>query len=604
MLIGGRYETIRELGRGGGFGKTYLAEDTYRRGNPKCVIKKIQPSSKLPTVLQKAREVFETEARALYELGSYDQIPTLFEHLEQNSEFYFVQELVDGHDLRQAFTLGDRWDEKTLVSLLREILEILTVVHQHQVIHRDVKPQNLIRRWRDKKLVLIDFSGVKAIRSLTLTAQGEAIIPQPIGTPGYMPKEQMEGNPLPSSDLYAVGMMAIQALTGYSPNQLPRNPKTQEVEWHDQAQVSPELVAILDRMVQINPAKRYSSAQEVLEVLPSPIAKVSTELDEWLEVPKSLTYQMIIEPTFRIARPFSEGLAAVVVEDRVGYINPMGKFVIPPELEFDLVSSFRPGAYQFSEDRAPVAIAHRWGYIDRTGKFSIKPQFHSAEMFAQGLARVELDHLYGYINLAGDFVIHPQFESAAPVFHEDLAGVEIDHSYGYIDRTGKVVIAPRFDSADVFAEGLARVTIDSKYGFIDKAGRLVIPANFDVAHSFSEGLARVRIDGKYGYIDPIGDIVILPIFDDTFSYTEGLALVRNQEQYGYINVFGKMVIPLQFEDAYPFSEGVAAVRINQRWGYINLQGEFVVEPQFEDAGSFYYGRAAVKVGSLWGYLGT
>jgi serine/threonine protein kinase len=603
MLVGGRYETLRELGRGG-FGKSYLAEDTYRRGNPKCVVKRIKPPSKLPAVLQKARVLFEAEAQALYALGQHDQIPKLYEHLEQNGEFFLVQEIVDGHDLRQSFVLGDRWDEKNLVSLLREVLEILDVVHQ--VVHQDINPQNLLRRWRDKKLVLIDFSGVKVIRSLMVNAQGDSIFTQAVGTSGYVPPEQAQGKPQPCSDIYALGMMAIQAATGYMPNQLPRNPQTQDVEWHDQAQLSPKLMLILDKMVQSDPDLRYSSAADVLADLPGPaVPKVSaTLLANLVEKPKLLRYGQVVSPQFKLAKDFSEGLAAVVVDQQLGYIDLAGQFVISPELEFDLVSSFREGAYQFSAGLAPLTVAHKWGYINSKGQIVIKPQFDSAELFHEGLARVEVDHRYGYLELSGEFAIPPWFESAAPAFSEGLAGVEIGQLYGYINPSGTVVIAPQFDSADEFAEGLARVTIQGKYGFIDKSGKLVIHAEFDVAHTFSEGLARVRISDRYGYIDLSGRLVIQPQFDDTFSFTNGLALVRNEDRYGFISSSGAMVIDLQFEDAYPFSEGLAAVKVNNQWGYINKDGDFVIEPQFDDARSFHQERAAVKIENRWGYWGV
>lgn len=603
MLVGGRYETLRELGRGG-FGKSYLAEDTYRRGSPKCVVKRIKPQSKLPTILQKARALFETEAQALYDLGKHDQIPKLYEHVEQNGEFFLVQEMVDGHDLRQSFVLGDRWDEKNLVILLRDVLEILDVVHQQQVVHQDINPQNLLRRWRDKKLVLIDFSGVKAIRSLTVNAQGDSIVTQPTGTPGYMPPEQAQGKPQPCSDIYALGMIAIQAVTGYMPNQLPRHPQTQEIEWHDQAQLSPELTLILDTMVRFDPTQRYQSAGEVLAELPAVAVRVSSPLlIEPIEAPKPLRYGLVIPPQFELAKDFSEGLAAVVVNHRLGYINPAGMFVVSPELEFDLVSSFRESAYNFLAGLAPLSIAHKWGYVNSLGNMVIKPQFDSAELFYEGLARVEVEHRYGYIDPAGEFAIPPWFESAAPAFSEGLAGVEIGHLYGYVNPTGIVVIPPQFESADAFSEGLARITMSSKYGFIDKSGELIIPAEFDVAHTFREGLARVRISDRYGYINRNGTLVIQAQFDDTFSFTEGLALVRNEDRYGFIDPAGAMVIDLQFDDAYPFSEGLAAVKVNGQWGYINKTGDFVVDPQFEDARSFYQERAAVKIENQWGYWG-
>jgi serine/threonine protein kinase len=604
MLIGGRYETIRELGRGG-FGKTYLAEDTYRRGSPKCVVKKLQLPSKLPSLLEKARTIFEVEAQALYRLGTHDQIPKLLAHFEQSGEFYIVQELIDGHDLRQAFNLGERWEEKALIAFLREILEILEFVHQHQVIHQDIKPQNIIRRWRDKKLELIDFAGIKAIRNLSIHAQGEISVTRPVGTVGYMPSEQGNGLPQFCSDIYAVGMMGIQALTGYLPTQLPRHPDTQDLKWRDEARVSLKLADILDKMVRYNPNQRYQSVAEVLNALPNLNASraVADSFHILLQEAKLPKYGIVIKPQFDFARSFAAGLAAVVVNQKLGYIDKRGNFAIPPQLEFDPVSIFRERAYQFSEGLAQLSIDHKWGYIDPEGRLIIKPQFDSADAFSEGLARVELNHRYGYIDRTGSFVIPTQYESAAPAFCEGLAGVEIDHRYGYINPKGKVVVKPQFDTADEFGEGLARVTLNDKYGFINKAGVVVIPIQFDVAHTFSEGLARVRVDDQYGYIDRTGTLLIAPQFEDTFSFTEGLALVRNKAKYGYIDKVGNLVISLQFDDAYPFSEGLAAVKLGNLWGYIDKKGIFVVEPQFDDAGSLHSGLAAVKVSNQWGYLG-
>ncbi|HEY9647440.1 MAG TPA: protein kinase, partial [Chroococcidiopsis sp.] len=340
MLIGGRYETIRELGRGG-FGKTYLAEDTYRRGRPKCVVKKLQPSSKLPSILQKARERFEVEAERLSDLGAHDQIPQLFAHFEQSGEFYLVQELIDGHDLRQAFTLGDRWDEKAVLTFLREVLEIVQFVHQHGVIHQDIKPDNLIRRWSDKKLELIDFGGVKSIRNLTLTPQGEVNFTKPIGTPGYIAPEQVQGKPQPCSDIYSIGMMAIQALTGYLPNQLPRNPDSKEIEWHDQTRVSPSLISIVDKMVRFDPSHRYQTVDEVLAALPDPTSSRAAAMESFnilLQEAKPPSYGIVIPPQFEFARNFAEGLAAVIVNQKLGYINRLGQFAIAPELDYDPIS--------------------------------------------------------------------------------------------------------------------------------------------------------------------------------------------------------------------------------------------------------------------------
>ncbi|OLP15838.1 hypothetical protein BST81_24275 [Leptolyngbya sp. 'hensonii'] len=601
MLVGGRYEMIRELGRGG-FGRTYLAEDTYRRGNPKCVVKKLQTKTKEPALLQAARQLFDQETKALYALSFHDQLPKLFAHFEQNGEFYLVQELIDGHDLRKNLTLGMKLEEDKAIELLREILEILAPVHQQNIIHQDIKPDNLLRRWKDKQLVLIDFGGVKAIRNLVLNAQGQAVVSRLANPSGYMPPEQLEGLPRPCSDVYAIGMMGIQSVTGLSPTQLPRDPDTKELSWHDQASVSLELANILKKMVRYDWEQRYQSVVDVLEDLPAAAPHITVSIDNFLAEFHKPNYRVVIEPKFDQACNFSEGLAGVAIDRRLHFINRMGVVVVRTDFEFSSVSQFR-GAYQFSEGLARLEQNHRWGYIDRFGQIVIMPQFDDAQNFVDGLARVELNHAYGYIDATGKYLVKPQFESAASVFSEGLAGVEIDHRYGYIDKTGRLVIQPQFDSADNFVEGLARVTQEDKYGFIDKSGKYVIKPQFDVAHTFREGLARVRIDGKYGYIDHKGEVVIQPVFDDTFSFSHGLALVRSGHKYGFIDRTGNAVIRLQFDDAYPFSHGLAAVKIINKWGYIDPKGDYLLDLQFDDATSFADGLAVIKLNDQWGYVG-
>jgi len=270
MLVSGttlrnRYYIIRLLGSGG-FGDTYLAEDRDLPGNAQCVVKHLKPKSDDPEVLSVARRLFDSEAQVLHKLGNdSDQIPRLFAHLEENGDFYLVQEFVDGQDLSQELTPGKRSSEKEVVKLLQDILEVLKVVHENNVIHRDIKPQNIMRRQKDGKIVLIDFGAVKEISTLMPNHQGQTVVSVAVGTPGYMPSEQASGMPKYCSDVYAVGMMGIQALTGVTPNQLQKDPNTLEVIWRDRVQVNPKLADILDKMVGYHFSQRYQDAADALE---------------------------------------------------------------------------------------------------------------------------------------------------------------------------------------------------------------------------------------------------------------------------------------------------------------------------------------------------
>jgi serine/threonine protein kinase len=261
--LGGRYQIISHLG-GGGFGQTYLAQDTHLPGNPSCVVKHLKPLLTDSLSLETAKRLFETEAQVLYKLGDYSQIPRLFAHFEENQEFYLVQEFIDGDNLGKELIPGIRLAESLAIVLLQDILEVLIPVHQQNAIHRDLKPSNLIRRRRDGRIVLIDFGAVKQLSTQVIQVHSHTTRTIAIGSPGYMPSEQMAGRPRFCSDLYAVGMIGIQALTGAHPRELPEDIRTSEMIWRDRAQVSSELADILDKMVRYDFRERYQSAAEVL----------------------------------------------------------------------------------------------------------------------------------------------------------------------------------------------------------------------------------------------------------------------------------------------------------------------------------------------------
>nr|WP_317891639.1 serine/threonine-protein kinase [Tolypothrix sp. PCC 7601] len=274
-LLAGRYKVLQVLGAGG-FGKTYIVEDIHLPGNPKCVLKQLKPASDAPPVLETAKRLFEKEAETLQKLGSHDQIPRLLAYFEQNKDFYLVQELIDGHTLSRELLPGQRWTESQITEMLIESLSILGFVHSQGVIHRDIKPDNIIRRIADNKLVLIDFGAIKQVRNQSVMPGSQASISVAIGTPGYMPTEQSRGTPRPSSDIYALGMIGIQALTGVYPHELQEDPDTGEILWQHLVAASPELCDILHKMTRYHFKDRYQTADEALSAVKQLVNPVST----------------------------------------------------------------------------------------------------------------------------------------------------------------------------------------------------------------------------------------------------------------------------------------------------------------------------------------
>ena len=259
IIVDGRYQIIKRLGKGG-FAHTYLAKNLTAPGTPQCVVKQLRPKVEHPRMLQ----LFNLEAEILNRFN-HNQIPQMVECFEHQGDQFMVQDFVAGDDLSKEFTIGHQWSEAKVVKFLREMLQVLGYVHQQQAIHRDIKPANIIRRWDNGQLYLIDFGAVQDLDSDSLDP---ATV---VGTPGYHAPEQAEGIATFSSDIYALGMTAIQFITGHYPLHLPKD-ESQEVIWRDLTSISDRLATILEQMTRVNESCRYESTLAVLadlETLPA-----------------------------------------------------------------------------------------------------------------------------------------------------------------------------------------------------------------------------------------------------------------------------------------------------------------------------------------------
>lgn len=275
--IDNRYKIVKVLGSGG-FSETYTAEDIRRPGNPLCVVKLLRPINNQPGQLEVARRLFASEGQTLERLGHHPQIPQLLAFFEEDEEFYLVQEYIAGNTLSQELSPRQRLSERATIELINELLEILAFVHDHGVIHRDIKPSNIIRRHIDKKLFLIDFGAVKQVSSEQSEQPEQTAFTIGIGTKGYAPPEQCFGRPYFSSDIYAMGMIAIKSLTGISPHDLKRD-ENGKLQWQEYAPgISQEFASILNKMVHENYQNRYESASDNLTALRSLIGSETFQL--------------------------------------------------------------------------------------------------------------------------------------------------------------------------------------------------------------------------------------------------------------------------------------------------------------------------------------
>jgi serine/threonine protein kinase len=246
----------------GGFSQTYLALDIEQPETTGCLVKFLDLKRTAHIDFQILKTCFDNEALALGQLNhslAEPTVPRLIAYCRDRDQIYIIQEYIEGQRLDHWIESQPQLRLKEVLGLLQEILTLLARIHHQGIIHCDIKPSNLMRR-RDGRLFLIDFGACR----MPDKTQAELAL----GTPGYMPEEQAQGQPQINSDLYALGIVMIQILTGISPQDLERT--HQEWDWQrhiPQPLMNLPLVSIVDRMVRHNPQDRYATAQAALAEL-------------------------------------------------------------------------------------------------------------------------------------------------------------------------------------------------------------------------------------------------------------------------------------------------------------------------------------------------
>ncbi len=321
QVVDNSYQIIRQLGQGG-FGRTYLAEDR-NKAHQICVLKEFAPQVQEHQDLQKAKELFEREANVLKKL-QHPQIPRFHTSLQvkigTKDFFFLVQDYVDGDNyyqlLEQRETQGKTFSEEEVITLLQQILPVLSYIHSRDVVHRDISPDNLIWRRSDNLPVLIDFGGVKQLPASqgfwrTKLVGNNTLL----GKKGYAPEEQLrQGKAFFSSDLYSLAVTSLVLLTGKEPQKL--YDSYQGIwGWGKEIRVSPKLEALLKKMLAYKPSDRYQRAEQILKDLPSSTATkspgnyITTKLKTMVVAPGRQRASAIVSrfqsKTQAIAKPIS-----------------------------------------------------------------------------------------------------------------------------------------------------------------------------------------------------------------------------------------------------------------------------------------------------------
>ena len=268
-ILRDRYRIVAPIGKGS-MGTTYEAEDLtdYKRVAMKVVSLRQAQDWKII-------ELFDREARVLANL-QHPGIPKYLDRFDEDTpsdrRFYLVQALAPGESLAALVEKGWRPGRRRVKDMALQLLDILDYLHglTPPVIHRDIKPQNIIRDG-EGKLYLVDFGAVQDVYRNTLTRGGTFV-----GTLGYMPHEQFRGQVGAASDLYALGATLLFLLTGKSPAELPQ--QRMQIDFHRHVDISPEFARWLEKILAPAVEDRFGSAREATSALSVPSQPPASEV--------------------------------------------------------------------------------------------------------------------------------------------------------------------------------------------------------------------------------------------------------------------------------------------------------------------------------------
>ncbi len=242
-LRGGRYAIVGELGAGS---QAETLDAVDKQGGRAVAIKRFQVRG---AKSWKDVELAEREARVLSTL-SHPNLPVYIEHFEEDGALYLVMEKIEGETLASIRKRKSVLSSEDITRFLSDAERVLAYLHSRvpPIIHRDIKPGNVIRR-ADGGFVFVDFGSVRD----QLKPEGGSTV---VGTFGYMAPEQFQGRALPGSDVYAVAATALSLVTGREPEDLPHRGLGIDVAAALGPGADPWLVRALAGMLEPDPDKR------------------------------------------------------------------------------------------------------------------------------------------------------------------------------------------------------------------------------------------------------------------------------------------------------------------------------------------------------------
>ncbi|MEL6927548.1 MAG: tetratricopeptide repeat protein [Cyanobacteria bacterium J06600_6] len=265
-VVGKRYQLIKELGKNE-LNKSYLANDTTMPGSFRCVVKQFPLAANQNVSSQKLKDRYENETYLWQQLADRDRVPPILACFEEDESLYLVRELIAGRNLAEQLEQHGKLNQEELFRLLKDVLSSLDSIHQLNFVHQNLRPSNIIRCDRQGKYLLVDFTLAEAITDQSPTEDRETTVFY--GSNEYYPDQQLMKSVNPRQDIYALGAIAIEAITGKKPEEIPSNSSFKTLLAQQGSQFDSQLLQVIERMMNFDSVDNYSSAEEVIKELES-----------------------------------------------------------------------------------------------------------------------------------------------------------------------------------------------------------------------------------------------------------------------------------------------------------------------------------------------
>lgn len=556
----GIYTLIDHIGRGG-FGEVWRAERRTKILTTTVAVKLLLDE-------QVDHATIQQEAQLWAQASGHPNVLPIIEANDYDGQVVIVSEYSPDGSLEDLLKKNDGLVPITrAVELTVGILKGLEFLHSRKIIHRDLKPANILLQGDTPRLADFGISWLMRTTSVSVTIAG---------TPHYMAPEAFEGRRNVQTDIWSIGVILYQLLTGELPFPQKDYWELRDAIATKEAASLPETVSqglrkIISKALSKNSAERYSTAREMLQAL---------YVHDYANEPT-----LIIENE-TVARPSSPEVNLIPYKN-----NKTGK----------------------------------WGFCDENKRVVIHVKYDDVELFKEGIARVRLGQKYGFIDKTGREITPFKYYIADENFRGGVARVNIvrdehmrDLKAGYIDKTGKEIIPVKYDWPPYFyfSEGLVSICFNNKWGFIDDTGKIVVPFQYEKASPFREGLAAVKLNDKWGFINKKGEVVVQFQFHAASSFSEGLANVQrgtntgffkgSNKQWGFIDKNGEEAIPFKYDyqateyNCKVFSDGLACIKRDGKFGFIDRTGELVVPfRNYDFVSPFIEGQEVAYVRGLY-----